>query len=71
MSSKKSRKKRGGKPSQDTAPHRGIKRAEHFAEGRGAANWRGLHQVHTSRAEKRTSRSSEKKKAIQDSSDEN
>ena len=54
----------------DSASIRGIDRDEFFKNGGTLSQWRGIHAVHTSRAKKRTSRSSETKKAIDDSEEE-
>lgn len=55
--------------SKSTAGVRGIMREEHFKNGGTLAEWRGKFSVHKSRAEKRNSRSIQKRKAIRDSSE--
>lgn len=49
------------------AEMRGEDRRLHFANGGTVAEWRGIHTVHTSRAEKRNSRGTDNRNAIQDS----
>lgn len=46
---------------------RGAEREAHFKDGGTPAMWRGLHQVHSSKNEKRRSRRTDKQKNINDS----
>jgi hypothetical protein len=69
--SKSENKKNTKRILDDSASIRGIERDEFFRNGGTPAQWRGIHSVHTSRSEKRKSRSSENKKAIEDSKESN
>jgi len=57
------------KPKDKTAGSRGLHRKEHFENGGTLAQWRGLHQVHTSKNQKRKNRRTEKEKAIREGQD--
>lgn len=65
---KKKKSKKARAALESSAKIRGILREEHFSSGKSLSEWRGTSSVHTSRSEKKRSRSSDKKKAIEDSS---
>ncbi len=67
MASKKGNRANNHQNKDSTSGVRGEDRKAHFANGGSLAEWRGLHRVHTSRAEKRKTRRTERQQAIRDS----
>ena len=67
--SRKNKKKALKKIQKASAAIRGTERKQHFDNGGTLTQWRGLHQTHTSRSEKRRSRNSDQQNAISDSND--
>lgn len=69
MSEKKNTKEAVKRKLKASKSIRGFERKKHFEEGKTPSQWRGSYHVHSSRKDKRKSRSNRKREAIKDSED--